>query len=65
MSKIYKELMQFNSKNPHDLKMIRRSESFFQRRHTDGQKTHEKMLFIVNHQENANQHHNEISPHTC
>ena len=27
--------------------------------------THEKMLNIINHQENAKQNHNEISPHTC
>ena len=25
----------------------------------------EKMLNITNYQRNANQHHNEISPHTC
>ena len=48
------------------LKMGRRlGESFFQRRHTDGQHTHEKMLSITNHQGNANQNHNERSPHTC
>ena len=38
---------------------------FFQRRHTDGQQAHEKMLTITNHQGNANQNHDEISPHTC
>ena len=38
---------------------------FFQRRQTDGQQAHEKMLNITNHQGNANQNHNEISPHTC
>ena len=27
--------------------------------------THEKMLNITNHQENAPQNHNEIPPHTC
>ena len=27
--------------------------------------THEKMFNITNHQGNANQNHNEISPHTC
>ena len=26
---------------------------------------HEKMLSIISHQGNANQNHNEISPHTC
>ena len=39
--------------------------TLFQRRHTDGQQTHEKMLNITNHQGNANQNHSEISPHTC
>ena len=38
---------------------------FFQRRYTDGQQGHEKMLNITNHQGNANQNHNKISPHTC
>ena len=37
---------------------------FFQR-HTDDQQTREKMLNITNHEENANQNHNEIAPHTC
>ena len=36
-----------------------------QRRYTDGQLVHEKMFNIANHQRNANQNHNEISPHTC
>ena len=39
-------------------------QTFFQRRHTDGQQVHEKMLKITNHQRNANQNHNEISPYT-
>ena len=38
--------------------------TFFQRRHTDGQQAHEKMLNITNHQGNANRKHNERSPHT-
>lgn len=38
---------------------------FFQRKHTDGQKTHGKMHNITNHQGNANENHNEISPYTC
>ena len=37
----------------------------FQRRYTDGQQAHGKMFNITNHQGNANQNHNEISPHTC
>ena len=39
--------------------MGRRSEwTSFQRRHTDGQQTHEKMLIIIQ-QINVNQNHNE------
>ena len=30
----------------------------------DVQQAHEKMLNITNHQENANQNHNKIPPHT-
>ena len=33
-----------------------------QRRHTDSQQTHEKMLNIINQQRNANQNHNELLP---
>ena len=34
-------------------------------RHTAGQQAHEKMLNTADHQRNAHQKHNEISPHTC
>jgi len=37
---------------------------YFSKDDTDGQQTHEKMLNFPQHQ-NANQSHNEISPHTC
>ena len=40
-------------------------QTFLQSRHTDGQQAHEKMLYATNHQGNANQNHNEISPQTC
>ena len=40
-------------------------QTFFQRRHTGDQHTHEKMLNITNYQGNENQNHGEISPHTC
>ena len=43
----------------------RPKETFLQREHADGQLAHEKMLNIANHQRNANQNHNETSPHTC
>ena len=46
--------------------MVRRPEwTFFQSRHADRQQAHEKMLYVVYHQWNANQEHNEISPHIC
>ena len=46
--------------------MVRRSkQTFLHRRYTDCQQTHERMLTITNHQGNANQNHNEVSPHTC
>ena len=48
-----------------DQKMDRRSkQTFLQRRHTDSQETHEKMLSIANYQRNANQNYNEVSSHT-
>ena len=45
--------------------MGRRPEyAFFQGRHTDGQHIREKIFSIIDHQGNANQNHNELSPHT-
>ena len=40
-------------------------QTYLLRRHTNGQQMHEKVFNITNHQGNANQNHNEISPHTC
>ena len=55
-SKIYKELLQLNSKNILIKKMGRGSEEkVFQRKYTVGQQALEKELNIINHQENANQ----------
>ena len=56
-SKKYKELIQLSSKKTNNLiKMGKGSEvTFFQRRRTSGQQTHEKMLNIADHQGNANQ----------
>lgn len=49
-----------------DFKMVRACEwTVFTRRHTNGQRVHEQMLNLVNHQGNANQKHSEISPYTC
>ena len=41
----------------------RPAQTFFQRRYADGQQAHEKMLNTDNHQNNANQSHNEILSH--
>ena len=38
-------------------------QTFFQRRHTNGQQAHEKVIHIINYQGNANQNHNEVSLH--
>ena len=43
-------------------KMGRRpKQTFLQRRHTDSQQIHEKMLNVTNHQRNENQNQNEVS----
>ena len=48
ISKIYKELIQLNTKK--NQKMGRRpKQTFLQRRYTDGEQTHEKMLNITNY----------------
>ena len=39
-------------------------QTFLQRRRTDGQQTHEKMLNTSKHRRNANQNYSEVSPHT-
>ena len=41
----------------------RSKQTFIQRRHTDDQQTHEKMLNITHYQRNANQNHNEVPLH--
>ena len=39
-------------------------QTFLQRRHTDGQKSHEKMLKIANYLRTINQNNHEVPPHT-
>ena len=41
----------------------RHEQTLLQRRHTNGQQTHEKVLNITRRQGNTNQNHNEIPPH--
>ena len=67
ISKIYKRYLQNNfKKQATKLKNGQRIWiDIFERRHTDDQLAHEKMLNIANHQRNANQSHNDIPPHTC
>ena len=67
ISKIYKQLLQLNSiKITDPIKKMgqRPKQTFLQGRHTDGEKTHEKMLNIIHYQRNANQNCDEISLHT-
>ena len=66
ISKIYKQLIQlnYNKKQLNQEMGIRSKQTFLQRRHTDGQKPHEKMLSMANYQRNASQNYNEVPPHT-
>ena len=48
------------------IKKVRRTkQTFLQRRHQNDQQKNTQMLNITNHQGNANQSHNEISPYVC
>jgi hypothetical protein len=44
-----------------DLKMGNKTKETLLRRHTNGQQLYEKVFNVINHQEIANQNHNEIS----
>ena len=48
------------NKRPYQITGQRTKQTFLQRRHTDGQQTHEKILNITHYQRNANQNYNEV-----
>ena len=65
VSKIYKELIQLNTQKTNNpvKKWAKDMNRHFSKKDLDGQPTHEKMLSIIHHPGNTNQHHNEIQPH--
>ena len=44
ISKIHKQLLQFSNKKTQTTQLKKGQKTFLQRRHTDGQQAHEKML---------------------
>ena len=58
--------MQLNIKNKQPNQQMDRilKQTSLSGKHIDGQQIHEKILNITNHQTNANQNYNKVSPHT-
>ena len=48
------------NKQPNQKVRKRPKQTFLQRRHTNGQQTHENMLNITHYQRNSNQNQNEV-----
>ena len=67
IANIYKQPVPLNIKKQMSIPIKRgRTEStLFQTGKANDQQAHEKMISTANHQGNANQNHNEVSPYTC
>ena len=66
ISRIYNKLLLVNNKKTNNLilKCAKVLNKQFSEENIQITKKHEKMLNITSHQKNANQNHNEITPHT-
>jgi hypothetical protein len=67
ITRIYRELKKLKSPKINEpiKKWATELNELFQRRNSNGQKTHEKMLTIYGLKGNANPNHTKIPPHPC
>ena len=52
------------NKQPHQKMGRPFKQTVLQRRHADGQKTHEKMFSVTHYERNANPNYHDVSPYT-
>ena len=64
-SKIYKKIYTIQQQKTNNLIKKWTNQNVHFSKDTEGLQVYEKMLNITNHQGNANENHNEISPRTC
>ena len=65
---LFSFIIYLNSKKPNNLMFSMgrvREYTFFQRRHTNSQRAHEKVFDMTYIQRNTNLNHSEIAPHAC